>query len=349
MPKRLLSLTVAVSLVLCIITIFTFPVFAAESGFTIIDYRDYITGYELDDFDTGWALLHFPNDLCAVQTYDQYGYNTLPAGKASGTLYCVPDYTDYVGVTACWPGSYLTNSFLDASYIPNGSKMGISVSFLYYGSKFQTELTISSTLSVVYFDSDLNYIGSSDSPVETWVMHQENLTFYQGFETSIEKPAGTAYMCFYLYNSLVPGRSNDRDNEIAIEFNVFKPTLKISTSYVEIIVDGIVNGTPPPGYDSMSGLGDLEDYLKDNTTSGRDEVGKVLQDSASPILDHSSGFLFLAWVIDDLFSIPWLAGLLKVSLALGVFGFLCNIVMVAGRSSMRRSERVVRARQGGSS
>ena len=152
-------------------------------------------------------------------------------------------------------------------------------------------------------------------------------------ETEVEKPANTAY--FLLQSTLAMTVARSNDHEVVIDWQFFKPTLKISTS----VWEAIIKGKDPEGSASIGGLGDAEDDLFGDTSSGRDEFSDIVGGAYVPILDNASGFLFLSMVIDRFAGISWLKGLFFISLSLGVFGFLCNIALSLGRSAERRFSR----------
>lgn len=189
----------------------------------------------------------------------------------------------------------------------------------------------------LYFDYYLNHISSQAGVILSFYLDQENLSASNTLFVDINKPSNAAYCCFYAYFSLFNERCNDFGKDVMVQFSVFNPTLKISTSYVEIIIDGIVNGIAPPGYDSMNGLGDLEDYLQDNTSSGRVEAEEIFDKSPGLVVTHASGFLFLSNVIERMLSVGWLDGILTISLSLGILGFIGNIVASAGRAFEHKS------------
>lgn len=146
-----------------------------------------------------------------------------------------------------------------------------------------------------------------------------------------------------------------------VNFEFFEPTLGMSIDDLSALTDkldttnrllediknGTVDGTPPSGSDSVGDLESAEGALKNDTVAGREHANQIFNGSFEPILDNTSGFLFWVKTIEGLVGVGWLKGILTVSLALGIFGFLCNIVMVAGRSVSRREALAAKSTKGG--
>ena len=112
----------------------------------------------------------------------------------------------------------------------------------------------------------------------------------------------------------------------------------MSTSYTQLIVNAIINSKKPVGSSGIVDVDDLEDYLKDNTSDGREEADEVMNEAPNLLLSHLSGFLFMATVIEVIYSAGWIRGILTVSLALGLFGFITNLVVSVGRDVEHRGK-----------
>lgn len=335
MIKRYSVLALAVAFVACMIIR---PVAAlSKEDYQVLNFEDYITDYEIDDRDNAWTNISLPGDICGTMVIDRYGTTYRP-GSYSGSAHCDPSAGNTMGVASYFPGSYVTGTFMDLSNIPNGSRMGIRADFVLYGDDYQSAVSCNVRVGVQYFDTDFNNVGFERSLATEWIIDYDHQDGFVYMDYEITKPANAAYFVFYATCDMTVLRSNETV-DTCVNVSFMKPTLKIATSAWEIIVNGIVNGKDPAGSGDVGDLGDAEDSLFGDTSGGLDLSDQYFNSAQHFITSQSSGFLFLTGVVNHFVDIPWFKGVLTISLSLGIFAFLTNIIMSAGRSVERRAGR----------
>ena len=103
------------------------------------------------------------------------------------------------------------------------------------------------------------------------------------------------------------------------------------------IIEGTVVPSAPVGSDKVEDLGELEDGLMDSAQDGLDQADTIFNSAPGIVALYATGFLFMSSVIEHVASAGWISGIITVSLALGLLGFIANIAVA-----------VVRGRSGGS-
>ncbi len=124
------------------------------------------------------------------------------------------------------------------------------------------------------------------------------------------------------------------------------------TGSIEESTDKITNGwdpdpVKPEGSESVDEMEDLEDQIMDGSQAGIDSGNEVLDGFDGALANFRGGFLFLIGIFNLLFENTWLTYVLQVSLALGLIGFILNLVPSIGAKLSRDERRAERRQKGG--
>lgn len=344
MIKRFLPLLLVLAIVISSVAV---PAMATSyvtdingDEYEVFDYTEYIESFVYDGANK-IVTVSFPREFNAVQVHDPNGNIALPAGVYNGYVSCSAERHGAALYNA--PGSWMTQKVMLCDNIPDGALAlsSGSVSLDNVGDHSQVRVIISA--GIHYYDEHVNAISSDTPNVDKVTLTDDQYTATWSNSVPINKPKNAKYCSFHIrVECRYYSGETDRGN-VRFAFNVSKLQMSISAmqelqeetgktnELLEQIANGNVTPETPEGSGSVGDLDDLEGGLKDDTSAGRDEANQIIDDSFEPILGNSAGFLFWASVIDPLVSVGWLRGLLTVSLALGIFGFLANIVMIAGR------------------
>lgn len=111
-------------------------------------------------------------------------------------------------------------------------------------------------------------------------------------------------------------------------------------------VNADIGGTTPEGQDKLDGLDDLEQEIIDKTQDGRDEFNNVINDAETAINSNFQTFMYLVGVFRVLSEGTWIRAIISISLALGICGFVLNIVSVSIARSARNSDNSNNKRKG---
>lgn len=330
-----------ISLILCCCFVFGCISVSAEDievdGYTVVDYMDYITGYDLFLAGDGWAYLNFGNDLFTSYKEDANGWESSVKGSRLWNLAVDNNQRDFSAyVTSQIPGGGINDTFLALNNIPSGSKFHFQCVVNvddYVGQ--QCELLITIFNGIKYYDENFEYISGFHPKEHNYtldLMHYGDDTFSQVVEIDINKPDNAAYAVLYSRVEFGIGQSNVMADYVNISAQFINPHLKISTSYTQIIVQSIVQAKPPAEYGTIIDLGELEAILSGQTQQGQQSADQLFQTGPEVIGGFLSGFTFMSVVFSSLTSHNWFYSLLTVSLALGLFNYIVNGVMSAGRS-----------------
>lgn len=302
------------------------------NGRTVVNYMDYIKGYDITVANEGWALLVFDEDMFTSSRYDDYhGFAQSTSGSRVWNVTLPASTATNAYVLCNIPGGNVNNTFLDVTNIPFGSYLQVLATADIEGlSSYQSELEIYMSTSIAYYDENFQYITEHFSE-SSYFPFDEDVRFTQLVEMVIEPPENAKYCFISPSCSFNIGRTNDH-GLVNIEFQFSQPSLKISTTYTQIIIEGIVNANPPSGYGTIIDLDELESLLNGQTQNGFDEADQIFNDSSSLIASHFSGFLFLSAVLERFIAVGWMRGILTVSLSLGILGFAANIAMNISRN-----------------
>lgn len=304
-------------------------------GRTVIDYLDYIDGYDLIFADDGWAFIRVDPSFLGSRAYDALnGERFFERGTQEFTLQCNTADGSEMWCASYYPGASITNTFLTLENIPDGSKFWIQFFCDVEAEEFQTELAVAMHTGIVYYDSNFNVV-SHDTEVTNYVIDAENMRLTDICEMTITKPENATYCVFETEIVFTTQRSNNTGYiPIACQFDM--PSLKMATSYTHLIINAIINSKKPVGSDGIVDVDELEDYLNESGANGREEAEEVMDEAPDLVLSHLSGFLFMATVIDVLINVGWIRGVLTVSLSLGIFCFITNVASSVGRAFEHR-------------
>lgn len=332
--KRFLILFLTVALV---VSSFAITAFADSyvDGQTILNYMDYITAYDLFNPTDGWCLISFGHDRFTSEKWDANGYQTDNRGNRVWSMQIPMSDHSSSYVISEFPGGASNSTFLDLSNVPNGSRISVqAIGDTEYLDDYQTELLVWLNSGVTYFDSNFNKI--SDQPSEQiYIAMDTGERFSQIVEITLAIPENASYCTFYSRANFAIGRTNDLSlTYFPFEFQFMEPNLKISTSYTQIIINGIVNARPPDGHNTIIGVDELEEYLAGATGDGKAEAERLFASIPDILASVTSAMMFMAFVFNSLASSTWISSILAISLALGVFAFVCNIVADGGNKAL---------------
>lgn len=103
------------------------------------------------------------------------------------------------------------------------------------------------------------------------------------------------------------------------------------------IINGEVDPELPNGSDSVTDLDDAEGALRDDAQAGLDEGTQIQQSSLDILGQYVNGFAVFSKIFARFSDIPFVNGLLSISLSLGLVSSLINIGFSAAGSSRRSS------------
>lgn len=331
---------------ICVAAVFIsgcFFVVSAEDqeldGYTVVNYEDYITGYDLYNASDGWAYIRFADDMFTSYKEDVNGWQSSTNGSRLWNISVKNDQEDFSAyVTSQVPGGGINNTFLDLSKVPDGSTFQIqAIADLDGYAGYQTELLITIFSGIKYYDEDFNYISGFHDEENSYSFDigqsdDEESRFSQVVEIPISKPEGAVYGVLYSRIEFGTGRSNDYNDYINVSVQFLEPNLKISTSYTQIIINAIVNAQLPEGHGTIVSVGELEAILSGAAQQGTQDAGELFQRGPEVIEQFLSGFSFMNVVFSSLTSAQWINSILTVSLSLGLFMYVVNGSISIGRS-----------------
>lgn len=333
---------------ICVVAVFLstciFSVFAEDTvvdGYTVVNYQDYVTGYDLFYANDGWAYLNFGPDLFTSYKEDVNGWVSDLKGTRLWNLAVKNGQEDFSAyVTSQIPGGGLNDTFLDLSNIPDGSVFQIQAAVDlddYYN--YQTEILIKIFSGLKYYDEDFNYISGyhdeeNSYSFETGLAGSESdsTRFSQIIELTINKPENAKYCVLYSRCEFGIGRSNDLADYINFSVQFLNPSLKISTSYTQLIINAIVQAQLPEGHGTIVSVGELEAILSGAAQQGTQDAGELFQSGPEVIKQFLSGFSFMNVVFTSLTSAQWINSVLTISLSLGLFMYIVNGSVSIGRA-----------------
>lgn len=329
---------------ICVAAVFVsscFLVVSAEDqevdGYTVVNYEDYITGYDLYNPSDGWAYIRFADDMFTSYKEDVNGWESDVNGSRLWNVSVKNDQEDFSAyVTSQIPGGGINGTFLDLSNVPDGSEFRIqAIADLDDYAGYQTELLITIFSGIKYYDENFEYISGFHDEENSYsfsIGQDENDRFSQIVEIPISKPENAVYGVLYSRIEFGTGRSNDYKDYINVSVQFLEPNLKISTSYTQIIINAIVNAQLPEGHGTIVSVGELEAILNGTAQQGTLDAGDLFQRGPEVIDQFLSGFSFMNVVFSSLTSSQWINSVLTVSLSLGLFMYVVNGTMSIGRS-----------------
>ncbi len=329
---------------ICVVAVFVsscFLVVSAEDqevdGYTVVNYQDYITGYDLSNVNSGWAYLNFGPDMFTSYKEDYKGYEDDAVGDRYWNVYIKND--DTVGsahVVSQIPGGGANDTFLDLSNVPNGSCFEIEAFADFENlNASQTDILVTLFSGIKYYDANFKYIsGFHNDEIDYIVSGLEGeSSFFQEVEITVKKPENALYAVLYSRMEF----SVDRTNDILLDYvkarcRFTSPYLKISTSYTQIILSSIVQAKPPEGYGTIIDLDELEAILSGAAQDGIQSSDDLFQRGPEVIDQFLSGFTFMHAVFSTFASPNWIQSILVVSLSLGLFSYIVNGTISIGRA-----------------
>ena len=105
------------------------------------------------------------------------------------------------------------------------------------------------------------------------------------------------------------------------------------------IINGQVKPEAPDGSDRVDDLDDSEAGLRGDAQDGLDTGIEITQNALQIILQYATAFACVGWIFECFSTLPLFTALLFVSMALGIFGFVANIVQEVGAASREAKRR----------
>lgn len=332
-------LFLSISCLLCLCSI---------SAFALgIDYHDYITDITVSGH----------NDLVEIRipAEEQYfilinetqgwssrfdsGYLDLVADGTDG------DYDKYTINLHCFPGGRL-----NLEDIPDGTKFTAGFFYSYSGPGYETPYV---SVHEQYYNSSGGYLGQLQETIGfSPVLHAGSVTHSGTFNktgpyTNGVTGSADSIDLFLRMNDYSP-LTNDF---VMLQAEDFVLTMTISSLYelqqsqdktnkiLEAVedkleengqkLDEIINGevTPEPPVDSglVDDANNAEQGVLDDTAAGLDDVDDVQQSATEILYQYWTAFASFSWVFSLFADLPFIYGLLIVSLSFGVIGSLLNL------------------------
>ena len=310
-------------------------------GYTVVNYQDYVTGYDLFYANDGWAFIRFADDMFTSYKEDVNGWASDVKGNRLWKLAVKNDQEDFSAyVTSQIPGGGMNGTFLDLSNVPDGSTFQIqAIADLDDYAGYQTELLITLFSGIKYYDENFEYISGYHDEENSYSLdlgendNSENDRFSQVVEIPISKPEDAVYGVLYSRIEFGTGRTNDvSEDYINVSVQFLEPNLKISTSYTQLIISAIVQAQLPEGHGTIVSVGELEAILSGAAQQGTQDAGDLFQRGPEVINQFLSGFSFMNAVFSSLTSAQWINSVLTVSLSLGLFMYIVNGSISIGRA-----------------
>lgn len=311
---------------------------SSVDGRTVVNYLDYVKGYDLTYAGDGWAFIRFDDSMFTSYKQDVNGYAESLSGSRLWNLKIPNDDAFTSFAVSQIPGGSVNNTFLELSNIPTGSRFQIhAFADILNIDTFQSEFLVSINSGVTYYDSNFNKISDHISEQVTYSFDTSE-RFSQLVEIALNIPDNATYCSLYTRCNFAIGRTNDVDLDfLELSFQFSEPNLKISTSYTQIIIQSIIQAKPPAGAGTIIDLDEMEDILNGSTGDGKEQAEELFETAPEVIEQYLSGFLFLNAVFSSFLASNWLSSVLIVSLSLGLFAYIVNAAGSAGQAIERRS------------
>lgn len=357
--KRLIPIVFVVAVV---VSLFAFPTYANDDPIPW-NYNDYVTDVVVDG-ENDLVSFDVPLEFSYISVYNNsIGYRQVSrTGKLEGT-FPKPHH---------WYMSYInpidSQHPLSLRNVPDGATLTIetrvniptsntiewsttsaTVSVIYmndqwqdvytesYGKTFATNMTIpidikkvdgATSVAIVFHFPDIYPVLMNDYSftVEIYRMHCE-----MAISSLYRLPEVTQQ------NNKLMTQINKKLDEQGVKLDDLMKEQGETNDKLDQIIDGTVAPSAPAGSGAVDDLGDLEDDLLGGAQDGLDQADTIFNNAPGIVALYATGFLFMSSVIEHVASAGWISGIITVSLALGLLGFIANIAVA-----------VVRGRSGGS-
>lgn len=337
MFKRSILWVCVISLVVACFAVTVSAEDQVVDGHTVLNYLDYITGYDLSYASDGWAYINFGADMFTSYKEDINGKEFDAKGNRFWNLY-IKNSTSVspAYVVSQIPGGGENDAFLALDNVADGSVF-LMEAFVYVDhlNASQTDLSITLFSGIKYYDSNFNYISGFHDDENSYILDgiDDSSDYYQMVEIPVNKPANAKYAVLYSRVEIVVDRTNDVNLDtikVGVQFSA--PFLRISTSYTQLIIQAIVNAKLPEGHGTIVDIDELTDILSGASQDGHQSADELFQRGPEVIEQFLSGFSFMNAVFSSLTASQWINSILVVSLSLGLFSFIVNGSVSIGRA-----------------
>ena len=326
--KRFFIILCALTIILC--SCFGVLSVSAEEndipdGYTVLNYLDYVTAYNLTDVWTGYAYFNMGPEFFTSLVYDVNGERYSDKGNREWSITLDNDRYFSAHSIAQFPGGYSNNVFLDLSNIPSGSIFQIQAIADVLGlDSQQTGLRITLNSGISYYDSNFNWISDQYSDQLDFII-DDNERFSQLVDIPLAFPDGASYCTLYTRVNFAVDQSNEHSSTISIRFQFELPRLMVSTTYTQMIVQSIINAKLPNGAGDIVSAEDLEEVLKQATSGGFEDANDILNEAPNSLFEHMGAFMFFIYVFDLLITVGWIRSIIMIAFSLGILKFILNL------------------------
>lgn len=298
-------------------------------GYTVLNYLDYVTAFNLTDVWTGYAYFRFGEEFFTSSVNDVNGFRTSTDGNREWSIVLDNDSSWSADSTAQFPGGYDNLVFLDLSNIPSGSILQVQALADVTGlDTQQTTLKMTINSGITYFDD--NFIKITDHYSEQLEFAVDNdQRVSQLVNMEVNAPEGARYCTMYSRVNFGVDRSNEFTSTISIDFQWDVPNLMVSTTYTQMIVQSIINAKLPNGNGQIVSAEDLEEVLKQATSNGFEDAKEIINDAPTSLFEHMGAFMFFIYIFDLLLTVGWIKSILMIGLSLGILAFVANLAQSA--------------------
>ena len=326
--KRIFIVLTALTIILC--SCFGVLSVSAEEndipdGYTVLNYLDYVTAYNLTDVWTGYAYFRFGEDFFTSSVTDVNGFRTSVDGNREWSIVLDNDSSFSANSSSQFPGGYSNYTFLDLSNIPDGSIFQVQALCDVLGLDVQqTELKFTINSGISYYDENFEFIADHYSEqLEFLVDNDQRISQLVSME--INAPEGARYCTMYSRVNFGVERSAEHASTINIRFQWDLPNLMVSTTYTQMIVQSIIQAKLPNGNGQIVSAEDLEEVLKQATSGGIEDANDILNEAPNSLFEHMGAFMFFIYVFDLLITVGWIRSIIMIAFSLGILKFILNL------------------------
>lgn len=364
--KKILSRVVPALLLCCMFMMLFSPAVSAEG----VDYKDYISNIEVDGHnDIVTITIPASEQYWVITDYTIGTTNTYPQGwldfpPVAGTKYTIqlhvfdgylnlddiPDSTIFTaGFTFGFSDTVSYNSTYvscnEQYYSTSGSWLGqiqTGVGFETFVGSNVYSITSKFNKSGPYSNGVTGNAGAVDLFLQLYQFTPTESTNYVHFE------ARDFTMTFSISSLYELQQTQEKTNQLleAVEDNLEANGQKLddilSSQYemndkMDNIINGEVEPELPNGSDTVTDLEDAEGALRDDAQAGLDEGTQIQQNALDILGQYVTGFAVFSDMFGQFSSIPFVSGLLSVSLSLGLVSAIMNIGFSAASSARKSS------------
>lgn len=359
MIKRFIPLAVAVAL---LIPVFLIPV-GASSDPVPWNYMDYVTNVTVDG-ENDIVEFDVPLDFSYIAVYNR----ELDYREASKTGFLAGEFPQPLTEYSMYINPIDSKHPLSVKNIPKGAILTLDLKVDFVPDEFNINWDFpSGQVDVYYMNDDFKDLARETIAVEFSPEMTIPFEFFRGYNL------GSCIAIVISFDNIKPFLWEDytytveitrmhcemsisslyrlpeitqQNNKLMTQINkkldeqgiLLEDLMKEqgeTNDKLDQIIEGTVAPSAPVGSDSVGDLGDLEDDLFNSAQDGLDQADNIFNNAPGIVALYSSGFLFMANVIEHFSSAGWISGILTVSLALGLLGFIANIAVAVVRSSAK--------------